>query len=128
LGDRGPIAAAGSSIGSWVLTQLGQSRVYWQAFVDLPGEPLLGPTVLADGSVVLVFAGEGCDPVLAYVFDPATDALDGPRPIHSLGTCTSWDGSTVTALDDGSTLVAGGNGPSGEAVAGAWLIRTEAAP
>ena len=90
----------------------------------LPGEPILEPALLADGRILLLrLDAGGCCGVRAAVFDPATGTTTPIGEIPGLGTANGIPGATVTALDDGSVLIAGGNDTGGDTLSDATIVR-----
>ena len=81
-------------------------------------------TKLSDSRILLV-AGDaaGCGKVQAFIFDPSTSVAASVGRVSRLGTCNGGTGVTVSALAEGSALIAGGHLSGGESVTDASLLR-----
>ena len=119
-GGRALVAAAGITRNSWRIVRREPDGVV-DGVADLPAGPVAPLTVLADGRV-LILVDQHCESIDAYVLDVDRMALTKIGPIEGLGDCSSWGGTTVTALPSGGALIAGGNVAGGETSADAWVV------
>jgi len=113
LGDRS----------TWSVHALDPATLTFTHLADLLGAPILEPALLLDGRVLLArHDAGGCCGVRAAVFDPALGRLAPIGEIPGLGTGNGIPGSTVTVLDDGSVLIAGGNDTGGDTLSDATIV------
>jgi hypothetical protein len=113
---------------AWTVQAFDPATLAFTHLADLPGRPVLDPAVLGDGRVLLgLDDATSCGRVRAAVFDPATGQTTDVGETPWLGTCNGIPDATVTVLDDGSALIAGGNTGGGETVSEAAIVRPEAA-
>ena len=90
---------------------------------DLPGPVVVGPVSLNDGRVLVgIPNASDCTNVFAYVYSVSDDLLTPVGQIAGIGACTDPPSATVTSLDDGSALIAGGYMSYGGETSAASLI------
>ncbi len=123
--DGSVLIAIEVTIGQWGLTQFDPAVGSFTVVASLDGNPAgRVPVQLRDGRVFFLLQDEGdCNVIDATIVDPTSGLTEVVGDLPGIGGCNVASASSVTLLDDGSVLVAGGNVSGGESTEHASVIQ-----